>query len=79
MGKQGNLEHLSIFVEKIYDHVYPLHGLQFAPRRLACSHRVLPRELPGHGVVALAVSLVEHRNFGHQRVVRVRVGQQRAD
>ena len=78
MGKQGNLKQFDehLLWNKLF---HPLHGLQFAPRRLACSHRVLPRELPGHGVVALPVSFAEHGNFGHQRVIRVRVGQQRTD
>jgi len=47
--------------------------------RVQILHRVLGRPLPRRGVVPGAVRPIDLRDLRHQRVVRIRVGEERAD
>ena len=43
------------------------------------SHGILSRPLPGRGLITCTVTLVQMSDFRNQRIIWIRIGQQRAD
>jgi hypothetical protein len=59
--------------------ISPRHAKTDDPHPDRESHSILPRPFAGSCVVLLPIALVDPRNLRHQRIVRIRVRQQRAD